>query len=65
MRKTQFPRWLSGAVSARVAILANLSPDSENLANESIWLQMFWFGDLANFGDFLKTFGFKFFGLAK
>jgi len=55
MRKTQFPRWLSGAVSARVAILANLSPDSENLANESIWLQMFWFGELANFWRFLKN----------
>jgi len=34
----------------RVAMLANLSPDSGNLANfESVWLQIFWFGDLAIF----------------
>ena len=50
----------------RVAILANLSPDSGNLPNvESVWLQIFLFGDLANFCHFLKTFGSKCFGLAK
>jgi len=39
----------------RVAILANLSPDFGNLANfESVWLQIFWFG------DFLKAFDSKF-----
>jgi len=33
--------------SVRVAILANLSRDSGNLANfESIWLQTFWFGEM-------------------
>jgi len=31
-------------------MLANLSPDSGNLANfASIWLQIFWLGDLAIF----------------
>jgi len=31
----------------RVAILANLSPDSGNLAKfESVWLQIFWFGEM-------------------
>jgi len=40
----------------KVATLANLSPDSGNLANfESDWLQIFWFGDLANFWPFLKS----------
>ena len=49
---------------SRVAILANLWPDSGNLANfESVWLQIFWFGKF--FGDFLMWFGSKFFGLAK
>jgi len=49
-----------------VAILANLLLDSENLENfESVWLQIFWFGDLANFWQFLKAFGSKIFGLAK
>ena len=32
---------------------------------KSVGLQIFWFGDLANFWQFFERFGFKFFGLAK
>jgi len=43
-------------VHFRVAILANLSPYSGNLANfESVWLQIFWFGDLTNFGRYFES----------
>jgi len=41
---------------ARVAKLANLLPDSENLANfQGVWLQISWFGDLANFRQFFES----------
>jgi len=43
-----------------------LSADSGNRSNfESVWLQIFWFGYLEMFGDFLKAFGSNVFGLAK
>jgi len=57
---------ISSNTGARMAILANLSPDSGNLANfESVWLQMFWFGDLANFWRFFDSIWLQIFCLAK
>ena len=53
-------------VVGRVAILAKLSADHGNLSNfKSVWLQIFWFGYLEIFGDFLKAFVYNIFGLAK
>ena len=49
--------------TVRVAILANVSPDSGKLANfESVRLQIFWYGDLAIFWKHLAP---NFFCLAK
>ena len=49
-----------------VAIVANLSADYGNRSNfESVWLQIFWFGYLEMFGDFLKAFVSNISGLAK
>jgi len=53
-------------VIVKVVVLANLSPDSGNLTNfESVLLQIFWFGDLADLWRFFENFGSKFFGLSK